>query len=75
MKSRSYERANELKQANKGIGMQWPQQVREARKALYPVMQQEKQNGKNVKLVRDKLYIDGTLYRPKAPQPQQQQNA
>lgn len=75
VKSRSYERANELKQANKGIGMQWPQQVREARKALYPVMQQQKQNGKNVKLVRDKLYIDGTLYRPNAPQTQQQQNA
>ena len=75
VKSKSYERAENLKQANKGIGTQWPQQVREARKVLYPVMQQAKRDGKEVKLVRDKLYIDGTLYRSTEQQPQQEQNA
>ena len=75
VKSKSYERAENLKQANEGIGTQWPQQVREARKVLYPVMKQAKRDGKEVKLVRDKLYIDGTLYRSTEQQPQQEQNA
>lgn len=69
----SYDHSETLKQANLGIGMQWPQQVREARKSLYPVMQREKQNGKEVKLVRDKLYINGTEYRQGQDQQQQQQ--
>ena len=54
-----------------GVGVQWPQQVRETRKSLYPVKQKEKQKGKNVKMVRDKLYINGTEYTPA----QQDQNA
>ena len=68
----SYEWAETLKQNNVGVGMQWPQQVREARKALYPVMNKEKQNGKTVKLVRDKLFINGVEYKGEQ---QQQQNA
>ena len=71
VKSKSYDRSEQLKQANLGIGMQWPQQIRDARKALYPIMQKEKQNGKHVRMARDKLYIDGILYKPTA---QQQQN-
>ena len=46
-----------------GVGVRWPQQVRETRKSLYPVMQKENQKGKNVKMVRDKLYINGTEYK------------
>ena len=68
----SYEWAETLKQNNVGVRMQWPQQVREARKALYPVMNKEKQNGKTVKLVRDKLFINGVEYKGEQ---QQQQNA
>ena len=48
VKSKSYYRSEQLKQANLGIGMQWPQQIRDARKALYRIMQKEKQNGKHV---------------------------
>ena len=73
VKRKSYDRAEELKQAKLGIGMQWPQHVREARKALYPIMIQEKQKGNDVKMSRDKLYINGNLYRKPAQQQQQQQ--
>ena len=73
VKQRSYDRAETLKQANLGIGMQWPQHVREARKALYPIMIQEKQKGNDVRMSRDKLYINGALYRPVTQQQQQQQ--
>ena len=72
VKSRPYDRAEELKQAKLGIGMQWPQ-VREAKKALYPIMQKEKQNGKDVKMIRDNLYINGTLYKPTGQQQHHQQ--
>ena len=71
VKSKSYDRSEQLKQANLGIGMHWHQQIRDARKALYLIMQKEKQNGKHVRMARDKLYIDGILYKPTA---QQQQN-
>ena len=70
----SYDHADKLKEVNLGVGMQWPQHVREARKALYPIMQQEKLNGKTVKLVRDKLFVNGVEYVPgQQQQPQQQQ--
>lgn len=73
VRKRSYDHSDALKQANLGIGMQWPQQVREARKSLYPVMQRERQNGKEVKMVRDKLFINGTEYRQEQDQQQQRQ--
>lgn len=69
----SYAHANELKDAKMGIGVQWPQQVREARKALYPIMQQEKTKGNTVKLVKDKLFVNGIEYVPGQQQQQQQQ--
>ena len=72
VRKKSYDYSDALKQANLGIGMQSPQQVREARKSLYPVMQREKQNGKEVKMIRDKLYINGTEYRQQQDQQQQQ---
>ena len=71
VRTRSYDKTESLKQAKVGVGVQWPQQVRETRKSLYPVMQKEKQKGKNVKMVRDKLYINGTEYKPT----EQDQNA
>ena len=64
VRQKSYDYAQVLKGANIGIGMQWPQQVRETRKALYPIMQREKSNGKTVKMVRDKLFINGVEYVP-----------
>ena len=68
----SYDKAEDLKKENLGVGIQWPQQIREARKALYPIMQQEKNNGKTVKLVKDKLFVNGVEYKP-GPAPGQQQ--
>ena len=35
-------------------------------------MQREKQNGKEIKMIRDKLYINGTEYRQEQDQQQQQ---
>ena len=69
----SYARAEELKNHNLGVGIQWPQQIRDARKALYPIMQQAKNNGRTVKLVKDKLFIDGVEYKPGPATGQQQQ--
>lgn len=72
MRQASYDNASDLKKENLGIGVQWPQQVREARKTLYPIMQQEKNKGNTVKLVRDKLYVNGVEYQPGATAGQQQ---
>ena len=47
----------------KGTGMAVSEQFAKERKRLYPEMKKAKQQGKRVKLVRDKLYIDGHLYR------------
>ena len=49
VKGKSYDRSEQLKQENLGIGMHWPQQIRDARKSLYLIMQKEKQNGKHVR--------------------------
>lgn len=54
--------ADELKAANLGIGAQIPKQIRDARKQLYPAMKQAKEDGKTVKFVGKKMYIDGREY-------------
>ena len=56
------------------MGVQQQQQIREARKSLYPVMEKEKSNGKDVMFVKDKLFIDCVEYKPpQVQQPNQQQ--
>ena len=60
----SYNHSASLKAANLGIGIQWPQQVRDARKTLYPIMQQEKNKGNTAKMVKDKLFVNGIEYVP-----------
>lgn len=54
---------DELKQNHLGISIQWPQAVREKRRKLYPVMQRFQNEGKTVRMVGDKLYVNGQLYR------------
>ena len=71
MRQKSYDRAKVLKEANLGVGMQWPQHVRDARKLLYPIMQQQKNKGNTVKMVNDKLYVNGVEYVPGQQQQQQ----
>ena len=42
-------KTDELKSVNLGIGQQWPSEVRDKRKTLFPIMQREKSNGKKSK--------------------------
>ena len=71
IRQRSYDFRETLKQCNQGIGVQMPYSVREARKSLYPIMRQERDKGnENVKMVRDKLYINGKPYTPTGQQQQ-----
>jgi hypothetical protein len=45
------------------VSEQYPEEITKERKRLYPELKKAKDQGKRVKLVRDKLYIDGQLYR------------
>ncbi|KAK3102089.1 hypothetical protein FSP39_008647 [Pinctada imbricata] len=54
--------ANRLRGSRFGISEQYPTQVEERRKNLYPVMKRLKQEGNRVKLVRDRLYVNGQNY-------------
>lgn len=72
---KSYNYTESMKLKKFGVGVQQPQQIREARKPLYPVMQRAKGNGKEVKFDKDKLYIDGVEYQQPQVQQQNQQNA
>ncbi|XP_061196027.1 uncharacterized protein LOC133204318 [Saccostrea echinata] len=48
------------------VNEQFPQEIEERRKKLYPVMRQARKDKKRTKLVRDILYIDGEVYTPPA---------
>ena len=74
VRQRAYEKSNALKGANLGIGKQWPSEVRDTRRALFPIMQREKAHGKNVKLVKDKLYVNDVEYKLSAQEKWQSQN-
>ena len=54
----------ELKRTEHGVGVQWPKQVRDARKELRPIWERENQKGNRVRYVRDKLYVNGRLVNP-----------
>ncbi|XP_062574544.1 uncharacterized protein LOC134236388 [Saccostrea cucullata] len=53
-----------LKHTQIWINEQFPPEIEEKRKKLYPVMREARLNDRRVKLVVDKLYIDGSLYVP-----------
>lgn len=61
---KSFDKAEDLKKAGYGIGIQLPRSVRDARKPLYEPMRTAKQEGKRVKFVGKKLYINDVLYKP-----------
>lgn len=67
VRNKSFELADNLKAADIDIGAQWPKQMRDARKTLSFIMAQEKEKGNMMKLVKDKLYINGQLYKPDEP--------
>ncbi len=55
--------AKNLKGTNIGVSEQFPQEIVQIRKRLYKELKKAREIGKNAKLVRDKLYIDGQLFR------------
>ena len=57
------DRAHKLKDTPYGIHEQFPKVIEDRRRELYPVMRDFKRQGKTTKLVRDKLYVNGQLYR------------
>ena len=46
-----------------GINEQFPMEIKMRCKLLYPVLRKAIQEGKQVRLVKDKLFINGQLYR------------
>ena len=46
------------------INRQFPPEVEQARRSLYPVMKELRDKGERVKLVRDILYVNGEPYEP-----------
>lgn len=55
----------ELKGTHYSVNEQFPKEIVQRRKSLYPVMRNAKRNPDNkVKLVKDKLYINDQLYSP-----------
>ena len=56
------ERANWLWRTGYNVHRQFPAAMEEKRRSLIPVMRRYREEGARVKLVRDRLYIDGELY-------------
>ncbi|CAB3983606.1 Hypothetical predicted protein [Paramuricea clavata] len=56
--------AKKLKGTNFGISEQFPTEIEQTRRTLYPELKKAKAAGKKVNMVRDKLFIDGVLYKP-----------
>lgn len=71
-KDREYIRINAAKRL-KGSGVyvneQFPPEIEEKRKKLYPLLRQAKKENKRAKLVRDILYIDGKEHTPQESAP------
>ncbi|CAC5383296.1 unnamed protein product [Mytilus coruscus] len=53
-----------LKETNFGVQEQFPQEIEQKRKTLYPVAKQARRDNRKVLLVRNKLYIDSNLFKP-----------
>ena len=62
-KERVLANARKFKGTGMAVSEQFPDEIAKERERLYPEMKKAKQQGKRVKLVRDKLCIDGHLYR------------
>lgn len=56
-------RGKELKGTTFGLNDQFPKEIQERRKLLYPILKDSRKNNKRAYLIVDKLYIDGQLYR------------
>jgi Asp-tRNA(Asn)/Glu-tRNA(Gln) amidotransferase A subunit family amidase len=65
---REYVRMNakKLKGTKIGISEQFPEEIESIRKTLYPELKEAKREGKRAKIVKDKLIIEGQVYRPRS---------
>jgi hypothetical protein len=54
--------AYQLRNTPYGIRQQFPKEIDDNRRKLYPIQKEAKRQGKHVVLVRDRLYIDNELY-------------
>ena len=59
-----YQKREVLKRDNTAVKVQLPSEVLERRKPLYQVFEKAKNEGKRVKFVLDKLFINGREYIP-----------
>lgn len=50
---------------NFSVNEQFPQEIEERRKVLYPIAKDARRNQNTVRLVRDKLFINGQQYNPR----------
>ena len=64
MKEKVRKNAFRLAGTDVGIAEQFPPEIQAKGKELWPIMEKAKQDGKRASMVKGKLYIDGTLYRP-----------
>ena len=53
-----------LKGSNFWVQEQFPPEIEQRRKALYPVMKEERKKNNKVNLVKDRLFINGSEYVP-----------
>ena len=53
-----------LKGKQYGINVQYPVEIEQRRRKLYPILKKARDEGKRAHLVRDKLYINRQLYVP-----------
>lgn len=60
---------------NYSVFEQFPKEIQERRKRLIPKLKAAKRNGKNAKLVVDKLYIEGQLYDQEMEREEQERRA
>lgn len=56
-------RGRELKGTKFGLNDQFPREINERRKRLYPVQRQQRKDGRRAFIIVDKLFIDGQLFR------------
>lgn len=59
--------ANKLRNKSFSISEQFPEAIETVRKTLYPVAKHHRRRGDQVKMVRDRLYINGQQYEPNPP--------
>jgi hypothetical protein len=62
IRKNAFENREAIKRAGYGVGIQQPKEIRDARKALYPIMKTEEAKGKRTYFIGKKLYINGEEY-------------